>query len=158
MATEFVKGVILYNKEGAVYDDIVYDRWIGLQCANGHLLSIFDMMPPIGTDLIVGNIYQLVIAAAIVNEVKIFKDEMPPTDPKLKLWGGKIVEFPWKATNSSFKNSQEGFFEGEWLLLATEIGQVLVDFDAVSAEERTGLQVGGYLQVVRPRWDLYAIV
>jgi hypothetical protein len=51
---EFIAGVLSENNIGAQYEGAVYDRWLTLRHASGVRLKIFDLFPPISTELSVG--------------------------------------------------------------------------------------------------------
>jgi hypothetical protein len=46
----YITGVLIQNKVGATYEDVVYDRRLMISLPNSRELSIFDFADPIGTE------------------------------------------------------------------------------------------------------------
>lgn len=158
MEENFVKGVVLSNEVGTEYDDIIFTRWLELQCVNNFIINIFDQSKPISNNLIAGNTYELVLVASVLREVKFFEDSLPFSDFASNVWAGVIVEFPWKASENIFKQSRKGLFSGKWILVSTEIGYILLDPNNLTEQEQVNLKKGDCLQIIDTRWDLFAII
>lgn len=162
---EFIAGVLTENNTGAQYEGAVYDRWLTLRHASGVRLKIFDLFPPISTELSVGVRYEVILSALVPIEVAIFPSAAPPELPELPegWWQGTIRELQWRAAPpAGYRHARAAFPNESWLLVETHVGSLLMAprrvHEAVRAKGKAALQVGDIIQWHLTRLDLQAVV
>ncbi len=153
MKNTFVQGTLEVNQDGATYENIVYDRRLVVRLANGERLHIFDFAEPISTNLLIGEVYEMVIVPFVV-KVEFVSEFQLGISPESALWQGKVIDPHWLVAEVSFKIAQLDVYDGEWILIETAFGQMLLSAENIG----TAVQKDDVLQWERGRLDLYAVV
>jgi hypothetical protein len=153
----FITGVLTRNKEGATYEDVVYDRRLTLHLPNGYDLSIFDPADPISSQLQIGEVYTMVLSPLVMS-VNLISTSQPSSAPEMPTnannWQGTVIDSDWKAPKDAFRLTHPELYELGWVLLATPLGNVIINPDNAG----TSLSVGMTAQWENTRLDLYAVV
>ena len=158
---EFTTGLLTRNAPGAQYQGAVYDRWLTLRHDSGVSLKIFDPFPPIGTELAVGERYEVILSALVPIGVAIFSAAAPELPQGW--WQGTIRELEWRVPpTAACRYARANLSSGSWLLVETPVGPLLMGPRAVReaafAGGKTALQVGDIIQWDFTRLDLQAVV
>jgi len=154
---KFITGLLVQNKAGATYDDIIYDRKLKLHLPNGQELSIFDPAEPISTELATDEAYEMVLIPFVVSVNIVAPSQISAeSDSTLdsKQWQGTIIDLHWKAAKDRYRYAHPELYEQEWILLTTSYGNVLLSPQSTQETLHTGMMV----QWANTRLDLYAIV
>ena len=161
---EFVTGVLELNEVGATDGHTVYDRWLTLRLANGTAIEIFDDQL-ISTDLVVGQMYDLVLIVAVPWEIRYLPSPPPHIDLKALeqnyVVRGVVLDPYWQATERRYRYMTAGFYKRVSVLLETAIGRLLVsrrnlEKDMQGPAEQVA--TGGYLEWMESRLDLLAVL
>jgi hypothetical protein len=153
----FITGRLIQSKDSTVYEGIVYARRLVVQGENSTTIYIFDPHEPISTDLQVDKTYEMVLVP-FVGSVEIVPNAETPlvVDPSKQsgLWQGKILNLHWLAQKDQYHFARPDFYDGEWILVETSLGNVLVSLEGLGVV----VDVGAIIQWDYSRLDLYAVV
>ncbi|MEO7021413.1 MAG: hypothetical protein ABI234_14755 [Ktedonobacteraceae bacterium] len=150
----FVTGTIVQNKAGATYEGTVYDRRLVLQPPKGQEIFIFDPAEPISTDLSINEMYDLVLVPFTISVQIVSASPMADAPVDFDGWQGTVIDVHWKATKEEYRLIRPELYEGEWILLHTAFGNILLNPRSI----KEMLSEGMIVQWARARVDLYAIV
>ncbi|SRR6266568_2259485 len=148
---EFITGVLVENKDGATYQGIIYDRFLKLRLLDGQMLSIFDPIGPISTELKTGETYELILVT-LATAVKYFSAEAPPLESSQ--WQATVVKPKWRALEGSYQRARPQLYSHDRVLLASSLGHLLMNPGDIG----TPVSLGGVVQWNNVRLDLYAVV
>jgi len=154
----FVTGVLRDNRHGASDDA---DHVLQLEHANGHSLSIFSP-PELCCDLELDQPYELIVRGTAFASPDLAPDdclryfESLPTGAYTG-WQGKILDVRRAFRPRLLQKVRPALYKGGWLILATNVGKLIVRSRIVRPE---GIEVAvdGYLRFNGCRFDLYAVV
>lgn len=147
----FVSGILEQNLDGATYEGSVFDRDLVLRHASGQIIGIFDPFSPISTDLLTGQFYEVVLSPLFIRMRKSTVSILPDD---LQLHFGEILETNWKPSMDSYQLAVSDFYETEWILISTSLGNI------VHRNNRQQLQLSKGDNIVWEhfRFDLIAVV
>ena len=152
----FITGVLIQNEDGATYEGVVYDRFLKLQHPRDYVLSIFDPIEPISTNLRVGETYELVLVPFVVSvkHVSISESTLKNRYISSGVWQGIVIDLNWRTSEGSYRLARPELYDREWILLETSLGQVLLNPRSIE----TVLNKGDIVEWENVRLDLYAVV
>lgn len=155
---EFIKGVLVENEAGAIFEGHVYDRFLKLRLLDGQILDVFDQpgsYGPISTGLSIGEIYEMVlITLPVPRSVQYFPTIPLTLTSEIGFWQGEVIEPRWIVTERNYKSIHKHLSNREWMLLATNRGQMLMNPASIQALVSTG----GFVQWQNMRLDLLAVL
>lgn len=154
----FVTGVLRDNRPGATDEA---DHVLQLEHASGHSLSIFSP-PELCRDLEIDRTYEVIVRGTAFASPDLAPDDCLsyfPTlpDGEYAGWQGRIVSVGRAFRPRLFAKVRPTLFKGRWLIVATNLGNVLVR-SRIARPEGTDVAVDGYLRFNGCRFDLYAVV
>ena len=148
---DFITGVLVQNEEGATYEGTVYDRFLQLRLKQGQVLSIFDPPVPISTNLLVNEVYQMVLAVLAISVTPAAEN---PSELKADEWEGTIAELDWKVPQERYRSARPSLSSRSWVLVTTSLGQLLINRKEITSP----ISVGERVRWENIRFDLYAVI
>jgi len=148
----FIAGTLEVNKEGAVYEGTVYDRWLKLRHKSGQLLTIFDP-DAVSGELLVGSKYEVIVQANVFASIVYFPERQ--INPLYDNWQqGKILNLNWQAVGNNYLLSYDDLYKGNWILIETILGQLVIHPQDILQP----IKQNGYLYWEESRIDLIAVI
>ena len=154
---KFITGVLVQNKAGATYEDVVYDRRLMIRLPDSHELSIFDFADPISTELHTDEVYTMVLIPFVVSVNLVLAPSLSGgigETTKSNSWQGTVIDSNWEAPKDAFHLVRAELYEQRWLLVATSYGNLILKLGIVEM----ALSAGTVIQWENTRLDLYAVV
>jgi hypothetical protein len=150
----FITGTVVQNNAGAEYEGTVYDRRLVLHLLGNQELFIFDPAEPISTELSINESYELVLIPFVVSVQIVSAPSQAELPVNLDVWQGTVIDTHWKAPKEGYRFVRPDLYEKEWILLATALGNVLLNPKGI----KESLSEGMVVQWKKARIDLYAII
>jgi hypothetical protein len=157
----FLIGDLIQNQDGHIHEDSVLDRLLTVRHSGRTTIEVYDPSWPISTTIHTGKNYEMILVATK------FKVLMYPLSPfegvKMGIWRGRITEVHWQAPTDEYPCARAGLYRkrgGErrsWTVLATQIGEVLVNPTEIKTIIGFNVEPGEILQWEAARFDLYAV-
>jgi hypothetical protein len=149
-----------------VYEGQIWDRFLKIQLSDGLILPIDDLSG-ISGELEVGNRYELLLNLTVAASMK-YQSPAPPTldvHEATNTWGCIVVETEWhppKNPNPLYRHYSRFLYwpgpDKTFVLVKTAFGRAITNPKEVEQETGKEVEVGGFLQIEKPRLDLYAIL
>lgn len=149
---DFIRGVLIENKEGATYKGKVYDRFLKLRLMDAQVLSIFDPFGPMSTGLAEDEAYEMVLITLAASVRYFTTSPLPPLENGE--WQATVIESRWSAAKGHYRYACEELYAQKWLLLGTPSGQLLMSHKVLSMP----VNPGGFVRWKNLRLDLCAVV
>ncbi len=154
-------GLLVANNEGSTHEDSVVDRVLTLRHSGRALMEIYDPSWPISTNVGTGHSYQVLLVAT--NCVGLHLPILPFEGVKLGIWRCKVLQVHWYAPEDGFRVARPSLYRlhgkrRAWVLVATQIGPMLMNPLEVRKAMPFRPQTGDILQWESSRFDLYAVV
>jgi hypothetical protein len=154
-------GLLVMNKDGSIHEDSIVDRVLTLRHSGRTLMEIYDPSWPISTNIVTGHTYQMILV--VTNCVGLHLPILPFEGVKLGIWRGKVLQSPWYAPEDGFRVARPSLYRlhgkrRAWVLVATQIGPMLLNSFEVRRAMTFSPKVGDILQWESARFDLYAVV
>jgi hypothetical protein len=159
--SEGLTGLLVTNTAGSVHEDSVVDRVLTLRHSGRTLMEVYDPSWPISTNVATGRTYQVFLV--VTNCVGLHFPILPFEGVKLGIWRGKVLRTPWYAPEDAFRADRPSLYRlrgkrRAWVLVATQIGPMLMNPLEVREAMRFAPKVGDILQWESSRFDLYGVV
>ena len=125
---KFITGILVQNRAGATYQDVVYDRRLVIRLPDNRELLIFDFTDPISTELQIDEVYTMLLAPFVVSV-----NLVPVSSPSVGLeattesnrWQGTVIDPDWEAPKDAFRLVRTELYEQRWALVATAHGNLI---------------------------------
>jgi len=149
MECSSLKGKVMKIKEGAGYEDKVYDQCVFIELPDGKVIDLFDSEMLVHPDMI-GKVIDVTI------DVFISRIEKLP-EPKYGIEAAltKEGEYKKRGYGHVFSGKIEDIDKSNAkLILDTNIGEILV---TPNKEEYNSFQIGDFVKVFASRTDLFRV-
>ena len=156
---QFVYGRLVENRPGAVYQDLIWDRWLLLRHASGKELRVFDFEST-SSEIPEDVECELVVSPTVFRSLRLVDDVL--TDDLQ--WSCEIIALAWMASEGGFDRFAASLYQnrgGEkitWALMETGLGQMIALEDELNQELNQNVKVGDIVTWQKARFDLYAIL
>ena len=154
----FITGILQDNRPGVTPGA---DHVLQLDTTRGQALSIFAP-PDLCQDLEIDRAYEVVVRGTAFASPDQAPDDclryfaaLP--DGEYNGWQGRIVSMGRRFRPRLFQRVRPALFQGRWLVVATQMGRLIVR-SRILRPEGVDVAVDGYLRFNGCRFDLYAVV
>ncbi len=154
----FVTGILRDNRRGATEDA---DHVLQLEHRSGQTLNVF-CPPELCDNLEIDADYELIVRGTAFASADVAPDEClryfeTAAEGEFSGSEGRILHIGRVFRPRAFQSVRPALYQGRWLVLATQFGQMIVR-SRILRPEGVALAVGGYLRYNGCRLDLYAVV
>ena len=150
---EFIFATLTQTEPGAIYEDMIIDRWLVITHETGKTLRVFDM-DNISRDLKAGTKYEFVLCPLIYKGVITpYLPEMVSTSEQGLL--ATILDRDYSLEEGDFEFTVDGLSESKWALVQSELGGLVISQHDLDKHGVIGQAI--ILDWQRSRLDLLAV-